>query len=65
VNEFKEGERGGIKDSSGTAGPIAGGKVVEPDHANNVPGMIHQVGLQPEDYENVIDWKTVVSRYRC
>ncbi|RFU36307.1 hypothetical protein B7463_g150, partial [Scytalidium lignicola] len=54
----------GIAGSAGTSGAVAGGKVVELGHHSNIGGVVREVALQEEDYEDVTDWKTVGFRYR-
>ncbi|TGJ84470.1 hypothetical protein E0Z10_g4299 [Xylaria hypoxylon] len=48
----------GVRGSAGTAGAVAGGKIVD------VHGAVREVRLTPEDYEDVTDWNTFGFRYR-
>ncbi|KAH8698966.1 allantoate permease [Talaromyces proteolyticus] len=48
----------GINGSAGASGVVAGGKIAD------VVETVQNVSLQPEDYDDVTDWKTVGFRYR-
>lgn len=64
LNKKRERDEG-IVGSSGAAGAVAGGKVMDP---NAAPGdgeeALGGVQLQAEDYEDVTDWNTFGFRYR-
>lgn len=54
----------GVQGSAGVSGAVAGGKVADVQNKNDVVNVVQNVALQPEDYDDVSDWKTVGFRYR-
>ncbi|KAH8897377.1 hypothetical protein GQ53DRAFT_838005 [Thozetella sp. PMI_491] len=64
TNAKRRGEEG-IEGSADASGAVAGGKVMDVGSTSaQVEHALHQVDLQPEDYEDVSDWKTLGFRYR-
>ena len=54
----------GAQSNAGSTAVVAGSKVAGPDNKNAVVEAVSNVALQPADYEDVTDWKTVGFRYR-
>lgn len=63
VNTRRQREEG-IQGSAATSGVVAGGKMVDIDHTDNITGVVQGVALRVEDYDDVTDWKTIGFRYR-
>jgi MFS family permease len=64
MNKKREHDEG-IVGSAGTAGAVAGGKVVDTKLAGtSETDVMETVQLQPEDYYDVTDWKMHGFRYR-
>ncbi|KAM0270053.1 hypothetical protein ACHAQH_009553 [Verticillium albo-atrum] len=65
VAEQEAREEEGFEGTAGGSGAVAGGRVVGDDNnSRDVGGMVDQVELRPEDYDDMTDWKTVGFRYR-
>jgi MFS family permease len=54
----------GIEGSSGTAGAVGGGKVIDGADQRDLAEIVNEVQLRAEDYDDVTDWKTFGFRYR-
>ncbi|KAF1962405.1 MFS general substrate transporter [Byssothecium circinans] len=63
INKKRDSDEG-IVGSSGTAGAVGGGKIVDTSARGNVTEAMDGVQLRSEDYEDVTDWKTYGFRYR-
>ncbi|BDD58079.1 hypothetical protein MAP00_003386 [Monascus purpureus] len=63
INTKRDREEG-IQGSAGFSGIVAGGKVTELNNKHYVVNAVKNVALEPEDYDDVTDWKTFGFRYR-
>ncbi|KAF2651125.1 MFS general substrate transporter [Lophiostoma macrostomum CBS 122681] len=63
MNTKREREEG-VKGSAGAGGVVAGGKMADENDPRDISVGVGHVELQPEDYDDVTDWKTFGFRYR-
>lgn len=54
----------GVQASAAVSGAVAGGKLANVQNKSDIVEAVRNVALQPEDYDDVSDWKTVGFRYR-